>query len=151
MGNWEAALRNGITMTDRDAIALTLYGEARGEGIKGILAVAWVLRNRLRCGKWGATYEAVCLAHEQFSCWNDGDANRRILIGILQGLPVVIERDALAQCYIVADVLLAEPLLRQLGDARHYYAAASDPPKWAAAGVLVASIGGHKFFQGVPV
>jgi spore germination cell wall hydrolase CwlJ-like protein len=136
-------------MTDRDAIALTLYGEARGEGITGLLAVAWVLRNRLRAGRWGTSYEAVCFAPYQFSCWNQADPNRPILQGILGGhkatLPTI-----LVQCYTLADVLLNEAMLQQLGSARHYYAAASVPPAWAAQGVLVASVHGHKFFEGVP-
>jgi N-acetylmuramoyl-L-alanine amidase len=137
-------------VTDRDAIGLTLYGEGRGEGIQGLIAIAWVLRNRVRLGRWGTTYEAVCLAPKQFSCWNAKDANSSILKAILAGAPAQ-DPAVLSQCYTLADVLLAEPLIDKLAGARHYYAASAAPPKWAAQGVLVASINGHKFFEGVPV
>lgn len=137
-------------MTDRDAIALTLYGEARGETREGRIAVACVLRNRFRSGKWGRTYEAVCLAPKQFSCWNATDPNRHVLL-TLAALPEKHHADhpVLAECYVLADVLLAESLINSLGNSQHYYAASIAPPKWAASGELVASVGHHKFFSGV--
>lgn len=137
-------------MTDRDAIALTLFGEARGEGFAGRLAVACVLRNRLRSGRWGSTYESVCHARKQFSCWNANDPNRARLLSELErvqaGKPI---SNVLRECYTLADVLLHEQTIRSVGDARHYYADSIAPPKWAATGTLVASIGHHKFFEGV--
>ena len=32
---------------DRDILARTLWGEARGEGLDGQIAVAWTIRNRV--------------------------------------------------------------------------------------------------------
>lgn len=71
---------------DINILAKTLYGEARGEGNMGIEAVACVVMNRVayskkRGGKywWGSTPKEVCLKKYQFSCWNDGDPNRRLL------------------------------------------------------------------------
>lgn len=137
-------------MTDRDAIALTLFGEARGEGVQGRLAVAAVLRNRLRTGRWGSTYRDVCHARKQFSCWNASDPNRARLLAELtkvqQGKPI---SRVLQECYTIADVLLNEAIFRQVGNALHYFADSIQPPKWAATGTLVASIGHHKFFEGV--
>jgi cell wall hydrolase len=137
-------------MTDRDAIALTLYGEARGEGTRGRIAVACVLRNRLRSGKWGGTYEGVCLARKQFSCWNATDPNSRRLLDELKRVQAgdPIDR-TLRECYALADVLLNEDVIRQVGQAMHYYADSIAPPKWAATGELVASVGHHKFFERV--
>ena len=43
------------TLDDAQVIALTLYGEARGEGVEGRIAVANVIRNRLTSGRWGET------------------------------------------------------------------------------------------------
>ena len=45
------------TEKDRDILARTLWGEARGEGTAGQIAVAWTIRNRVFDGKtnswWG--------------------------------------------------------------------------------------------------
>ena len=54
--------------TDVDIIAKTLYGEARGEGYDGMLAVATVIYNRAKHDK--DLFVKVCLKPKQFSCWN---------------------------------------------------------------------------------
>ena len=62
-----------------EVLARTLYGEARGEGLPGIEAVACVILNRVAFAKargrywWGNTVSQVCLKPGQFSCWNAGD------------------------------------------------------------------------------
>ena len=52
-----------VTEKDRDVLARTLYGEARGEGLAGQIAVAWTIRNRVKDGKdksfWGEGYGGV--------------------------------------------------------------------------------------------
>lgn len=35
-----------VTETDRDVLARTLWGEARREGLAGLVALAWSIRNR---------------------------------------------------------------------------------------------------------
>ncbi|PJB71692.1 MAG: hypothetical protein CO093_04590 [Alphaproteobacteria bacterium CG_4_9_14_3_um_filter_47_13] len=46
---------------DIEILARTIWGEARGEGQKGMLAVASVIMNRVRCGGWwGSTIQDVC-------------------------------------------------------------------------------------------
>ena len=67
---------------DVDVLARTIYGEARGETVRGKEAVACVIMNRVRRGQerggywWGASVEKVCLKPWQFSCWNENDPNR---------------------------------------------------------------------------
>lgn len=50
------------TETDRDILARTLWGEARGESLAGQIAVAWTIRNRVNEGKaaswWGRAMPA---------------------------------------------------------------------------------------------
>lgn len=59
-----------------DVLARTIWGEARGEGERGMHAVANVVMNRVSRPKWwGRDVAAVCLYPYQFSCWNDGDPN----------------------------------------------------------------------------
>ena len=50
-------------------IALTLMAEARGETSEGRRAVASVIWHRAH--ERNQTWEDVCLAPKQFSCWND--------------------------------------------------------------------------------
>jgi hypothetical protein len=56
--------------------ARTVWQEARGEPEEGQRAVAHVIVNRLRDGRWGKSLASVCLADRQFSGWNNSDPNR---------------------------------------------------------------------------
>jgi spore germination cell wall hydrolase CwlJ-like protein len=49
--------------------ARTLWQECRGESPDAQRAVAYVILNRLKRGRWGKTLGAVCLARSQFSAW----------------------------------------------------------------------------------
>lgn len=57
-------------------IAATAWGEARGEGLVGMLAVCHVIHNRMESGRslWSSPAK-VCLQPWQFSCWNINDPN----------------------------------------------------------------------------
>lgn len=56
-----------------EVVAATLYHEARGEGAKGMEAVASVIYNRARQKRWRKLgYAGVCLQRKQFSCFNRG-------------------------------------------------------------------------------
>ena len=66
-----------------DTLARTLWGEARGEGEAGMIAVAAVIRNRIDISAehrgaywWGRDWLSVCRAKGQFLCWNPGAPNR---------------------------------------------------------------------------
>src|SRR5262249_53568753 len=128
--------------------------ESRGEPTAGRLAVASVLKNRLKTGKWGQSYESVCTAKLQFSCWNPDDPN----FPILQELKTAIDANGeppyipvLAECYWVADGLLNGALTPQVASATHYYSnAMPQPPSWAKPPAqLVKAVGRHLFFSGV--
>ena len=66
---------------DEDILARTLYGEARGEKIAGMEAIASVILNRLAFSRqkngywWGNTITEICRKPYQFSCWNQDDVN----------------------------------------------------------------------------
>lgn len=81
----------------------TLWQEARGEPAEGQRAVAHVLVNRLRSGKWGKTLAEVCLSPLQFSGWNARDPNRMAAARVPDNDPLlaVLARmltDALNSC-----------------------------------------------------
>jgi spore germination cell wall hydrolase CwlJ-like protein len=52
-----------------DTAARTLFQEARGEPRVGQQAVAHVMWNRVRDGRWGPNLATVCLWKAQFSGW----------------------------------------------------------------------------------
>lgn len=55
--------------------ARTLWQETRGEPAIGRNAVAHVIWNRMRSGRWGHTLAGVCLYRDQFSGWRSSDPN----------------------------------------------------------------------------
>lgn len=56
--------------------AATLYMEASGEPEESRRAVAHVMVNRWKSGKYGRTLAEICLRDRQFSGWNNKDPNR---------------------------------------------------------------------------
>jgi spore germination cell wall hydrolase CwlJ-like protein len=123
--------------------ARTLYGEARGEGPDGMRAVAHVLLNRVNDGRWGPTLVAVCMAPFQFSCWNVGDPNRKLLVALREDDPgLELAMDAL-------DDAMAPGAVDPTAGATHYYADSLRPPGWTAGARQTAHIGHHLFFAGV--
>lgn len=142
------------TLTDRDVLALTLWGEARGEPVEGRIAVACVIRSRLQTGRWGRTYTEVCRAPKQFSCWSaaGGAQNHQALmvrVGIIQAGAVPAD-PILRECYWIADGTISGALQDRVGGATHYYARwLPEPPAWANDGKVVAEVGDHRFLDGV--
>ena len=108
-----------VTERDRDILARTLWGEARGETLAGQIAVAWTIRNRVNDGRlkswWGEGYAGVCQAPYQFSCWNKNDPNHASLSGA-KAMPL----RELAQARIVADQVIDGKVPDPTGGATHY-------------------------------
>ncbi|NUT85300.1 cell wall hydrolase [Pseudomonas corrugata] len=136
--------------TDREVLALTLWGEARGEGFAGQVAVAWTIRNRVEDGKakswWGEGYIGVCLKPYQFSCWNKNDPNYPFLSG---AKPIPPEQ--FAQALRVADRVISSTGPDITRGATHYHAITMlKPPAWAAKATQTLRLGNHLFFKDVP-
>ena len=143
------APRNDVeTLTDAEILARTLYGEARGEELAGIEAVACVILNRVAFAKlrgrywWGNDIKSVCLKSGQFSCWNQADPNRKKLLA-------VNPRDrAYRLCKRIANRAVTGDLPDATEGATHYHTHAVDP-YWARGHVPVAEIGNHLFYRGI--
>lgn len=90
--------REKSLMTDLDFLALTLYGEDRGNPVdEGILYIAHVILNRRdRAGK-DASIQSVVLSPMQFSCWNISDPNRKKMIHVFRN-----EKETLGRFYDIA-------------------------------------------------
>ena len=138
------------TENDRNILARTLWGEARGESLAGQIAVAWTIRNRVFDGKakswWGEGYAGVCLKPWQFSCWNKNDPNYAYLSGA-KPIPAA----QYAQALKAADQVMAGSVPDPTGGATHYYATTMPkPPTWAKGAENTLMLGRHKFFKNVP-
>ena len=58
---------------DFEALFRTVVGEAVGEGTQGQIAVAWVIRNRVRDPRWPNTIHDVCHQPYQFECMTNSN------------------------------------------------------------------------------
>jgi spore germination cell wall hydrolase CwlJ-like protein len=136
------------TLTEVEVLARTLYGEARGEELRGIEAVASVILNRVAFAKrrgrywWGNDIKSVCLKPAQFSCWNEADPNRKKLLTLSPRDP------AYRLCKRIAKRAVAGELPDQTDGATHYHTHAVDP-FWARGHVPVAEIGNHLFYKNI--
>ena len=135
---------------DRDILARTLWGEARGEGPAGQIAVAWTIRNRVFDGNtkswWGEGYAGVCQKPYQFSCWNRNDPN----FPYLSGTKAIPFRE-FAQAQIAADQVIAGKVPDPTSGATHYYATTMPAaPVWAAKAKQTLKLGHHVYFKDVP-
>lgn len=134
---------NDITV---DVLARTLWGEARGEGTQGMLAVANVILNRVKVAEnkggfwWGNNVIQVCQKPYQFSCWNRSDPNFRKLSS-------VDERDL----YFSTALRLARRAvigcIDDITDRATHYHATTITPYWAKGRTPLKTIGRHKFYR----
>ncbi|MEI6986833.1 MAG: cell wall hydrolase [Rhodospirillaceae bacterium] len=128
-----------------DTLARTLWGEARGEPVRGIEAVAAVVVNRVRVATkhggmwWGSTIIGVCRKPYQFSCWNTSDPNYPKLMAVKPGQPVF------DSCLRIARRAISGVLPDPTDGATHYHTR-SVHPTWAQGRVPCAEIGCHLFY-----
>lgn len=139
------------SLTEAQILALTLMGEARGEPLAGLVAVANVVTNRVKAGRWRPTVRGVCLQPKQFSCWNEGDPNRTLLLAWAAAVarhetPHARWPEVLAVAQLACEGLLADPT----HGACHYHAVSmAEPPRWATGAAPSATVGHHVFYAGV--
>ncbi|XHS76642.1 cell wall hydrolase [Burkholderiaceae bacterium UC74_6] len=133
---------------DQTILAKTLWGEARGEGVIGMQAVAAVVMNRLRVSYRGrTTAEAVCLDPKQFSCWNGDDVN----LPLIERLGTTSDtdyQDALG----IAEQALAGRLPDPTLNSKHYLATtlpAAAMPTWARGKAPAIVIGRQAFYNNI--
>jgi spore germination cell wall hydrolase CwlJ-like protein len=124
-----------------DAMARTLWGEARGEGRRGMEAVASVIMNRVRDPRrWPHDVTSVVHQPLQFSAWNRGDPNRPRMLAVTTADP---------QFRIATDIsasAIAGTLHDATGGANHFHTHAVNPV-WSRGVRPTAIIGNHRFFR----
>lgn len=135
----------------RDILARTIWGEARGEPLKGMQAIANVVLNRVAIADgngghywWGHDIVTVCLKPWQFSCWNKNDPNRKKLEKLSA------DKDRSFQlCLQIAEKAVSGCLLDVTGGADHYHTRYINP-FWAKNEVPTTTIGDHLFYKLYP-
>ena len=141
---------------DIDIVARTLYGEARGEGKQGMVAVACVIVTRAMIAADYVDVHGVphplfgdgelataCQAPLQFSCWNANDPNLAVIKAVTLSDPA----------FMVATEIAVQAENDELDDitnnATHYYAKGSTIPEWAKGKTPCCVIGNHLFFNNI--
>ena len=126
--------QSGLTK-EQQVVAITILAEARSEGDRGMGAVAAVIAQRAIDRK--QTWEKVCLAKWQFSCWNGKK------ISDLDHLLDVPQAEMA--------IYLAKNMHRidrsKIGNANHYYADYIKAPYWAKGEKPTVKIGRHIFYK----
>lgn len=153
----EATIKAGLS--EFDVLWLTLWAEARGEPVEGVIAVASVIRNRARYPlRFGRGYKGVCLKSKQFSCWNPGtDINHVRLIKMAERIvsdyqvrSMLVYDDVTRQIQYIAQGIMGGQLLDNTRKSDHYLTTAlfeTKPPAWARGKSPVAYIGAHAFLK----
>ena len=117
-------------------VALTILAEARGEGERGMAAVACVIRQRAE--ERNLSFDQVCLQKWQFSCWNGKQ---------VQDLKHLLEEpQAQYALWLEANMDKLKP--EALGNANHYHATwMKNLPYWAKGKKPVKIVGQHAFYR----
>ncbi len=129
-----------------DTAVRTLWQECRGEPIDGQQAVAHVLLNRVKDGRWGKTLAEVCLSEfkgvHQFSGWNRNDPNRVAACRLADSDPILSHLSGVLQSVTAS---ATDPT----GGATHYVNLAIVTPPWTEGATLCGKFGSQTFYKDV--
>lgn len=134
--------------TEVRLLAATAWGEARSEGEHGMRAVAHVMVNRIG-DRFGEDLATVILSPKQFSVWNRGDPNRRIVQSLARDPSSVATDAEWATAERIAREVLSGQSVDPTGGALFYHTRAVRP-RWARVGQGRQTIGQHIFYADVP-
>ncbi len=134
-----------ISMRDLDAVARTVYGEARGESFEGQKAVVHVILNRVAKQTWyGLTAYEVCHKPFQFSAWNPNDPNR------IKLLELTYKSETLLGCLqAVCDATKEHYRNNDSTNGSTHYVRKDINPDWAKGKTPVITIENHKFYNNI--
>lgn len=138
-------------LTDEQLLALTIYGEARGESRVGKIGVGSVILERVDHRDWdGKTIHEVCLMPYQFSAFLPSDPNFQPLKLIAENWDEkYMQSHDLRECYHVAENLISGKCDRVPEIARahatQYKTIACSAP-WAKKMKWVCTIGRHEYY-----
>ena len=123
----------GVEPSQRDVVAMTILGEARGEGKAGMYAVACDISQRAI--NRNKTAKQICLQRKQFSCWNGGGKNIHALLNTSQA----------AYAKMLATNI--NNLQRSYTGNADHYCTLKTYNYWTRTSTPIKVIGNHKFFK----
>jgi spore germination cell wall hydrolase CwlJ-like protein len=123
----------GAEPSQRDVVAMTILGEARGEGKAGMYAVACVISQRAI--NRNKTAKQICLQRKQFSCWNGGGKNLRALLNTPEAT------------YAKMLATNINNLQRSYTGNADHYCTLNTYNYWTRGKAPIKVIGNHKFFK----
>lgn len=133
-------LSNVNLASDVDVLTGTLYGEIRGGTLESQQNVAQVILNRHLASK--VPVHQVCLAPNQFSCWNSNDPNPAKILAAPVNDSLIWNR--LKQIAVVA---LSGANPDRVAGARNYYASwMKVAPAWARPPAVITLRDGFHIF-----
>lgn len=140
-------------MSQAKCLATMVYGEARGESVKGKVAVAYTALNRAG----NKTICEVVLAPKQYSIFNDNPSLRAAALSLRMNPKKknVIEERAWEQSVEVAKAVLNEEVPDPTNGSTHYLAPEMMKslgyiyPQWSKEFKLVAVVDNHHFYKPV--
>ena len=131
----------GAEPSQRDVVAMTILGEARGEGEAGMYGVACVIAQRVI--NRNKTAKQVCLQKGkriwQFSCWDERDPNRK-------KLPTLLKTHQHAAYAKMLATNINNLQRSYVGNADHY-CHVNTHNYWTRTSTPIKVIGNHKFFK----
>lgn len=92
---------------DLKLLALTIWGEARGDGPEAMRAVGHVIANRMEAERFGDSVKDVVWKRKAFSCWNPGDPNREAMSNIAQLPKESVDRKRWQQALQISQEILS--------------------------------------------
>ena len=141
--------------TEPQRIAATLYGEARSEPVQGIIAVANVIRHRIRQPqRFGVSPSDVVTKKKQFSCWSPigGEGNYRRVKALMQQFvdgSQIVDLGA-RECIGIAHLMLQDYLRDNVKGSTHYHTFKLIPrPEWTQGESPACQQGNHLFYNTV--
>ncbi|MAG59209.1 hypothetical protein CMO96_00240 [Candidatus Woesebacteria bacterium] len=123
------------TFSETEIVALTLLGEARGEGDIGMYVVACVIKQRSM--ERDLSLSEVCLQRKQFSCWN-GKKDLGYLFKS-SSAPYAIRLSR----YLIG----GGDVQREYINYANHYCTLKTNPYWAKGKKPTKTVGNHKFFK----
>lgn len=134
-------------------MALTIYGEARGEKRAGRIAVGSVILERVEHRAWdGDNIIDVCLWPYQFSIYLPGDPNRAVLKRIAENWDhYYFSSLPLQECHGIARGLIdgtipRDPEISAAHCCQYLTTAAKEGVDWWKEMKFIKKVGGHEFY-----
>ena len=139
------AVADEVLTRDERIVALTILGEARGEGKKGMYAVGCVIQKR--ASERNLTPAKVCLQPWQFSIWNAGKGKVKKeseLYYLWKSKSMMYARE------LARAICQGKELSQKYTGGANHYCTLNTHNKWTRKTKIIKVIGNHKFFKLLP-